>query len=72
MLGDCWSWRGLIIVNKFNIVAWKEAAFALRVGTHPPVIVDHLNIGDVFALPKLDLVILGFFVVVLNKGSFAI
>jgi hypothetical protein len=62
---------GLVVSDKLNVVAGEEAAFAPGVGTHPPILIHHLNVGDNVALYQFDLVVLGLLVVVLNHSPVA-
>jgi hypothetical protein len=63
--------RAFVLLNQLNIVTREQAALALGIGSHPPIIVDHLDVGHIFALPKLELVVFGFLVVVLDYSPMA-
>jgi hypothetical protein len=41
------------------------------VGTHPPVLVDHFNVGDDLALNQVNFIAFGLFIVILDHGSVA-
>jgi hypothetical protein len=61
----------IIALNELDIVRWEETPFTLRVGTHPPVLINHVDIGYVVALAQFDLVVFSLLVIVENNGTLA-
>jgi hypothetical protein len=54
----------VVALDKFDVVGGEEAGLAVGVLAHPPVFVDHVDVGYVLAFTEVDFVVLGFFVVV--------
>ena len=61
----------IIALNKLDIIRWEETPFTLRVGAHPPVLINHVDIGHVVALAQLDLVVFSLLVIVEDNGTLA-
>ena len=48
----------IVFLYQFDVIGGEESGLALGVFTHPPVCVDHVDVGDVFAFLELDLIVL--------------
>jgi hypothetical protein len=60
---------GLVIPDQLDVVAREETGLATGVGTHPPVLINHLDVGYYITLNELDLVILSLLVVILDHST---
>jgi hypothetical protein len=56
------------IFCKLDIVAGEETPLTLRVGAQPPVLINHVNVGDILTFKKLNLIVLGLLIVILHNG----
>lgn len=52
-------------LNELDVVAGEQTLLATAVLAHPPVVVHHVDVEHALALAELELVVLGFLVVVL-------
>jgi hypothetical protein len=55
-------------LDKFDVVAGEQALLASAVLTHPPILVDHVDVEDTLAFTKLKLILLRFLIVVLGDS----
>jgi hypothetical protein len=58
-----------VVLDDFDVDGREQTTFTSRIRTHPPVLIDLVDIGDVFAFAQLDLVVFGFLVVVLDESA---
>jgi hypothetical protein len=63
--------RGGVVLNKLNVVAREQAALSPDVGSHPPVIVHHVDVGDILSLDQVNFVILSLFIIILHQSALA-
>jgi hypothetical protein len=48
----------IVFLDQFDVVGGEESGLAVGIFTHPPVFVDHVDVGDVFAFLEFDLIVL--------------
>jgi hypothetical protein len=56
-------------LDELHVIAREETSLASAVLTHPPIIVDHFNVGDLLPLVQRNLVLLVFLIVVLSDSG---